>query len=181
MNSRLRKDILTETYKDMQKLIAKAAWNFWNVYGGDIDDLMAQANLIFIEAFDDYDPSRSSKLTTWLTHKIRWGLLDYMRCRNIYEPHIPIDDEFVETYSASNDGFSVMELLDEMEQDAHIVLQLFLEIPKEVMLDVLDSKQRVDHVRACMRNRLKNRLRQMGWTVKRIKTTFEEIKEATSY
>ena len=182
MKAILRKEILTETYKDMRKLIAGQAWNFWRIYGGDVDDLIAQANLIFIDAFDKYDSGRGTKLSTWLSIKIRLGLFDYMRKGNVYKPpHIPIDDEFVETHPASNKDFSVMELLDEIEQDAHIVLQLFLETPREVIVNIMEVNRREDHAQAHMRNRLKNRLRQMGWTVRRIKAAFEEIKNATIY
>lgn len=181
MKPTLRKDILTETYKDMQKLVAGAAWNFWYIYGGDVDDLIAQANLIFIDAFDTYDSSRS-KLTTWLTFKIRKGLFEYMRNGNGHRlMHARIDDEFIKKQPAPNGDFSVIELVDEMEQDARIVLQLFLETPREVMVNILNSNRRIDHAQAHMRKRLRNRLRQMGWTVRRIRKAFEEIKNATSY
>lgn len=181
MKSTFRRDILTETYRDMQMLVAGAAWDFWRTYGGDIDDLMAQANLIFVDAFDTYDPGRS-KLTTWLTFKIRKGLLRYMINENRQElRRVQIDDVFIETHPASNKDFSVMEMLDEMEQDAHIVLQLFLETPRDIMVSILNGNRRTDHAQAHMRRRLKNRLRQMGWTMRRIKEAFEEIREATSY
>ena len=181
MNSRLHKEILTEAYKDMQKLIAGVAWNFWSIRGGDLDDLIGQANLIFIDAFNTYDPSRGTKLATWLTFKIKRGLFDYIRNGNVYEQHTSIDDEFAEIYPALSKDFSVMELLDEMEHYAHIVLQLFLETPKEIIIKVLNKQRRIDHTQAHLRNRLMNRLRQMGWTVRRMRAAFEEIKNATSY
>ena len=75
-----------------------------------------------------------------------------------------------------------MELLDEMEQDARIVLCLFLNTPKEVIETIFNNKNfRLDHTGGKMRNRLRNRLRQMGWTIRRIKEAFEEIKSVTSY
>lgn len=187
MNARLRREILTETYKDMQKLISATVRRFWNSYGGDLDDLHAQANLIFINAVDDYDSSRA-KMTTWLTIRIRNGLLDYIK-GEYKSKHLLIEDlladgitpDFIESKSKIKKDFSVMELIDNLEQDAHIVLWLFLTTPKEVMQDILDSKKRVDGVRSCMRNRLNNRLRQMGWTIRRIKEAFDEVKNVTSY
>lgn len=182
MKQRLRKEVLAETYKDMQKFIAASAWDFWESYGGDFDDLIAQANLIFIDAFDKYDPSRGAKLSTWIAFKIRVGLCEYMRNGNVYEtPHIPIDDKFAETYPASNDNFSVLEFLDEMEQDARIVLQLFLETPRDVMENILNSRKKTNHVQSAMRKRLQNRLRQIGWTMRRTREAFEQIKNVTSY
>lgn len=189
MNPKLRKDILTETYKDMRGLVSETAFRFWEAHGGDLDDLKAQANLIFIEAFDSHDPQRA-KLTTWVACSIRQGLLYYMRSTWYRPTHNSIDnghDDDFEFASNSNENFSVMELLDEMEQDAQIVLCLFLDTPKEVILSLFNDKKRFkhigksNHVRTHMRNRLQNRLRQMGWTIRRIRKAFEEIKSVTSY
>jgi DNA-directed RNA polymerase specialized sigma subunit len=205
MNSRLRKDILAETYKDMRGLVSETAFKFWKVYGGDLDDLKGQANLIFIHAVDDYDSSKGAKLSTWVAYRIKKRLLDYMR--SIYEPthqsldalkseygvdntHFLCEDfrfidgdlDFAISKLRPNENFSVMELLDEMERDAHIVLQLFLSTPKEVIESILNDKNfRLDHTRGHMRNRLHNRLRQMGWTIRRIREAFAEIKSVTNY
>jgi len=205
MNSRLRKDILTETYKDMRGLVSETAFRFWATYGGDLDDLKAQANLIFIHAVDDYDSSKGTKLSTWIAYRIRKRLLDYIR--NNYEPvHLSLDYlkteygvdnthflyedfsfiegdlDFAMSKLRPDESFSVIELLDELEQDAHIVLYLFLSTPKEVIKSIFDNKKfRLDHTGGKMRNRLCNRLRQMGWTIRRIKKAFEEIKSVTNY
>ena len=181
MKGNLRKDTLTETYIDIEGYILAATWKFWNLYGGDIEDLKGQASLIFIRAFDNYNPDKGAKLESWVTFKILKGLIDYMKKGNGYKPHIQIDDVFVGTYPASNENFSVMELLDEMKQDAHIVLRLFFEIPNDIMVNILNKKKRTDHTQAAVRNHLQNRLRQLGWSMKRIRKTFEEIKEVTGY
>ena len=176
--------MLTETYTDMGGLISEMTYRFWKAHGGDLDDLKAQANLIFIKAVDSHNPQKS-KLTTWVAISIKKGLLYYMR-RKWYKPtHISIVDlvnNNFEFESKSNENFSVMELLDEMECDAHIVLQLFLDIPREVLLTIFEDKNfRFDHTGGKIKNRLRNRLRQMGWTIRRIKEAFEEIKGITSY
>ena len=181
MNPKIRRKMLTETYIDMKGFISGTAYRFWIIYGGDLDDLKSQANLIFINAVDDFDSSKGTKLSTWIVYKIQKRLLDYMR--NGYLPtHTSIDELFDEIESKPNENFSVMELLDELEQDAHIVLQLFLDTPREVILNIFEDKNfRLDHTGGKVRNRLRNRLRQMGWTIKRIRKAFEEIKSVTSY
>ena len=184
MKKNLRKKILAETYADMRGLVSETAYRFWRNHGGDLDDLKAQANLIFIYAVDDYDSSKGTKISTWVAYRIKKRLLDYMRSG--YVPnHNSIGDEHDDDFqfeSKSNENFSVMELLDEMEQDARIVLCLFLNTPKEVLLTIFDDKNfRLDHTGGCMRNRLRNRLRQMGWTIRRIRKAFDEIKSVTNY
>lgn len=186
MNSRLRKDILTETYKDMRGLVSETAWRFWVAHGGDLDDLKAQANLIFIYAIDDYDSSKGTKISTWIAYRIKKRLLDYMRSGYVpTHSSIGIEHDTEKDFdfeSKSNENLSVIELLDEMEQDARIVLCLFLDTPKEVLLTIFNDKNfRYDHAGGCVRNRLRNRLRQMGWNIKRIKKVFDEIKNVTSY
>lgn len=178
MKSSLREEALTETYEDLQKIVYKTAWGFWRFYGGDIDDLIAQANLIFIDAFDSYNPEHGAKLSTWVASSIWWRLLDYMRKGNGNRPHTQIDKVSAETFPTTNENFSVIELLDEMTQDAHIVLQLFFETPRDVVVDLLNTKERMDYVQRAMQNRLMNRLRQMNWSVRRIKEAFNIVKKA---
>jgi len=176
MNATLRREILTETYEDMQKLICEAAWKFWRAYGGDIDDLIGQANLIFIKAVDSHDASQS-KLTTWICFCIKNGLLDYMR-----EQYRPAHIEINESMNSRHEQFSVIELLDEMERDAITILQLFLDTPQEILLDALSGGEKgLASVRQCMKRRMRNRLRQMGWTIERITESFNEIRNIISY
>ena len=77
MKGNLRKDTLTETYIDIEGYILAATWKFWNLYGGDIEDLKGQASLIFIRAFDNYNPDKGAKLESWVTFKILKGLIDF--------------------------------------------------------------------------------------------------------
>ena len=187
----LRKEILTATYEDMQNLIFETAWKHWRRHGGDIEDLVGQANLSFIRAVDSHDESKS-ELTTWIVVCINQDLRNYM-VREYRQTHISIIDEKIKRshLSVSDEGehldiqdsyntISVMELLDEMEKDAHTILQLFLETPKEVIMNVLEEGKHMNHLQGYMRRRLRNRLRQMGWTINRIKKSFNEIKAAIS-
>ncbi len=186
MNAILRKDILTETYKDMQGLIFETCWRYWKQHGGNIDDLIGQANLSFIRAVDSHNETQS-KLTTWIVVCIKNDLRNYM-IKEYKHTHIAsIDDEDVYDYqniTTPNNSFSVIELLDEMEKDAHIILQLFLETPKEVIDNVLVEGKQMNriqrHMKSSMKKRLRNRLRQMGWTLQRIAKSFNDIKEAIS-
>lgn len=178
MNEYLRREILTETYEDMKKLIVGVTYKFWLLHGGDFEDLKGQANLLFIKALDRYDPERSA-LTTWITIRIEKGLLDYIK-RDYRFSCISISDELVECCPAFP-NFSVMDLIDNLGQDAHVVLSLFLSTPREILSSIRDEKVRTNHVASCIKNRLRNRLRQMGWNRRRIVKAFNEIKVVTSY
>lgn len=182
MNTSLRKDILTETYEDMQNLVYKTAWNFYRKYGGDIEDLIGQANLIFIHAVDHYDENKGTEFTTWLVNDINYWLRIYMRDerRQIYLPLSSVlDNEDINFDIPVQDDFSVLELLDEIEKDAHTIIQLFLDTPKDAIEEYMyrAKGKKGRHFEGFMKRRLKNRLRQMGWTITRIKEAFNEIKE----
>ena len=181
METALRKNILEETYKDMEKLILKVTWKFKTRYGGEIDDLIGQANLLFIYGFDEYDETKKAKLSTWLWHYINTGLWNYIKTENHKNNHISIDDEEVNINPQTSDSFSVIELLDELEQDTLLIIRLFLETPNELIASVIDDGKQMNHMRGFMRRRLRNRLKQMGWTISRIKKAFEKIKEAVQY
>ena len=180
-NTALRKDTLKETYKDMEKLILKVTWRFQTRYGGEIDDLIGQANLLFIYAFDEYDETKKTKLSTWLWHYINIGLWNYVKTENHKNNHISIDDEEVNINPQTSDSFSVIELLDELERDTLLIIRLFLETPNELIASVLDDGKQMNHIQGFMRRRLRNRLKQMGWTLRRISEAFEKIKEAVQY
>jgi hypothetical protein len=177
MNVDLRKEILAETYQDVESVVYWGAWNFWRTYGGDLDDLIGQAHLIFIDAFDKYDESQGTELTTWLAFKIKTGLLNYQRLS--YEPtHDTIDIVFTETYPAPDKSFSVTEFFDEMGSDACVVLQLFFSTPRDVLVAIRNRHTRTTLVSGDLKRRLRNRLRQMGWTARRTRAAFEEIDAA---
>ncbi|MFQ5891456.1 MAG: sigma factor [Candidatus Methanofastidiosia archaeon] len=177
--AKLRKEILAEIYKDMEALINGVVWDFWRIHGGDVEDLRAQANLIVVRAIDKYNPKKA-KLSTWIAVSIKRWLFDYIT-RTPESKHISIDAEFAEIQATPSAAFSVLELLDEMSKDAHIVLWLFLTTPKEVLLDAVEEKRRHCEVCRYLRNRLQNRLRQMGWERVRILEAFNEIKSVISY
>ena len=67
------KDTLTETYIDVENLVKSIAWDIALLYGNDYENLVCEANLLYIKAMEKYDP-KQSKLTTYLTHYINKSL-----------------------------------------------------------------------------------------------------------
>ena len=171
VNAILQKEILTETYEDVKDLIAKIVWNFQTTHGGDFEELLAEANLIFVLAFDTHDETEA-QLSTWLYNCINPSLLNYMK-EEWRHPTISIDDKNTDTSSLYSSSFSIMDLLDELESDAHVVLHLLLDTPEEIVNIALTKGKAQRHLKA----ELKRHLHKMGWTMKRITKTFEEIRK----
>ncbi len=175
----LRKDAMTETYEDTKNLIFETCWKFQKGHGGDIEELIAEANKLFVLAYDSYD-SRKSQFTTWLTTSIKNGLKRFTQTewRQSHPSLSRIKEHNPYQEYESTESFSVLELLDEMEKDAHIILQLFLDTPRDIFQSAVVGGKKSKHIQICMRKRLRNRLRQLGWNIRRITESFEEIAKA---
>ena len=169
MNTQLRQDILTETYKDMKGLLIHIAKAVYASYGGDLDDLISQASLIFLEVLGDYDVKRAG-MSTFLTITVSRRLFYYAR-KNLQPSYLSIDDVVQKSVFKKEPNISVMDFLDEFSSDALVVLSVFFETPKEIFAHLSEGPNLQYH----MRNRIKNKLRQMQWTTRRIKKTFREI------
>jgi RNA polymerase sigma factor (sigma-70 family) len=181
MNRESRKRKIEAAFEEHQRILYHVAWQVWSIYGGDFDDYFGQAQIIFMDAFDDFHADKGAKLSTWLFYKVRRGLIDYVRKQRAMtrgESH-KIDEVFLETYSTGIRNFSMIEFLDELNEDAHIVLELFLNTPRKVFGDIRNKYTRLDHVQYHLRNRLSNILHQMGWKRSRINAAFDELRRAT--
>lgn len=173
MNQALQKELLTETYEEVQELIAKIVRGMMAQYGGfEFDELSAEANLHYIRAFNDYDATQS-KFTTHLITYIKNGLFWYIR-DEYRQAHISIDDENTNIDSLQTIPFSLIDLFDEMEQDTYTIIHLFFNAPKEIIELALSNGKHQKH----MRTSLKNYLHNMGWTIRRITKTFEDLQNA---
>lgn len=86
----LEKDILEDAYTHTEKLVTKIAWKFTNRYGGEFDEWLSEANLIFIDACQSYN-GRSS-LITWLWYKLHWGLYKCLKIRTSEQRTISLEE-----------------------------------------------------------------------------------------
>jgi len=175
MNITLRQDAMNETFNDVRSLIRNVVWNFIRSHGGDFNEYEAEANHIFIKAYDNYDPKKA-KFTTYLVNRIRGGLLDYIKRTNKYAKHGHGIISIEQTEFDCSDGkkqFYILDLLDEVTDDAKTILNLILDIPIEIEEDCLN---RGTNGRA-MKESIRRYMQKLGWTKNRIKETFKEITE----
>ncbi len=174
MQTALRKDALTEVYIDVEDLIYSTVWNFKARYGGDFDELKAEANLIYVLVFDSHNESKGA-FSTWLYFCIWKGLLDFL---NEVRKKDRCGVVFHNLNKAKNSvkiptTFHLFEVLEEVGQDAKTIIKLTLYPPEGITEE--DLKRGCS---ACKtRIRLKVWLRyRLGWSQKRIRETFREIR-----
>ena len=175
----LRKDILNETYRDVENLIYSIVWKFQKRHGGDFEELNAEANLLFIKANDSFNKSKAN-FSTWLNFTIWYGLLDFqnmLRETNKYaykeyieESNLPISKEMISTNP-------LIDLLDEMNDDCKIMTNLILEDIIEFP-DTITKAKSTRNFRASLKRHLKDKLH---WTGRRIKESFIEMERIVQY
>jgi hypothetical protein len=57
---------ITDTYNELHGLIAWTVTQFWKRFGGDLDDMMSEANLKFMTVYEKWDAAKGIKLATLL-------------------------------------------------------------------------------------------------------------------
>jgi len=69
---------IAATYEDVAGLCVAAAVRFYRTYGGELDDLIGIANLVFTETYTLHKPT-DPPFTPWVQKKIHYRLLDELR------------------------------------------------------------------------------------------------------
>jgi len=179
MESTLRRTSLEETYKDVENLIYTITWKFQNKYGGIFEELRAEANLLFVIAFDSYDPKKA-RFSTWLFHNIWNGLLTYKQTIHKQTPYTHYSKEesysFQETEDKQNSFIRTFEILDELREDTKTITQLILDPPESFTKITPKKGESGCHTRVAIRQYLSS----LGWTARQIRESFAEITEVIS-
>jgi len=167
----IARDAATETYKDTEDLIRSVVWQIQRRFGGSFDNLMAEANLIFMKSFYSHNKHKAS-FTTWLYNRLWNGLIDikrieYKRVNCIWIENCP------EPKVESKESF--LDLLWDLSSDAKIVVTLVLDPPEKLQKDIsYKHASNPKYFRGALRRHLHISL---GWTMRRVQETFQEITE----
>ena len=140
--------------------------------GGDIDDLMGTAGLIFMEAYSSHDPEQS-KFSTWLYQTVSFGLISATRIRR--KVRVIADSEATEFNAVEQPApkFRLGEFLAELSDDAMIVARLMLETPGELMAIADNKGGQPRNIRSTVRQALTKQ-----WGERRVTKSFAEVKGA---
>jgi hypothetical protein len=171
MNATIAKDILTETYSEHENLIWEVVWRFWRKFGGDIEEIRANANLFFVEAYNMYDGTAS--LSTWLHRKIyhqlrrqiwyKYNRIVPMESIEDYEPNLP--------YHAHN-PLHWAYTLEGVSEDVRTIMGMVFHPGGLTDEDLREGFRAVK-----TRMDIKRHLKDVGWTARRINESIAEIKE----
>ncbi len=170
---------ITETYQDIAPLVKATAWWFTTRCGGDINENLAEARLLFIQAYRAYGPQyRGGNFRGWvrqfiwhrLTSKLRQEER-YRQRRNGHGDPVRID---LDRIGRASHCWDLLKWQAELSEDARTVLRLALDPP--MPLHDLCEPRKGRALGPVARARLKRHLTQrLGWSSGRIVRTFTEI------
>lgn len=151
------------------KLIQKIAWSFHRTTGLPVDDLIGEASLAYAINLQDYDPERA-KLSTFMYTRIRCHLIDYSKAQVQHKHESLLDDlednrAEADTTSASQEDRTLFKsaLKDGSEEVKYLAWMVF-QSPGEFL-------------GYGGRGKVKDKLREHGWTWSQIWKAFGEIKD----
>jgi hypothetical protein len=173
--TRTQRAAAEETYKDSTKTLTETVGAFQRRYGGDLAELRADADSMFMKAYDQ-EPAPH---LTWEQHLRGWiwfGLFDLYRVRARRAVSTPIIHmEFPQEIQAKKEEVWDEEtFVAELTPDACTVLQLTLHTPKELHATAEEKGGSPRNVRSTLRKYLRG----LGWTTRRVTESFQEIKNA---
>jgi RNA polymerase sigma factor (sigma-70 family) len=171
-----------ELYVQHERLIYAVCSRYARTRGGDVDEYVSEANLVFITCCDTYDAANGATFATYLCTCIRRKLRDLRnfnkRRSAVRSASIDVADEnghtlagtIVDTYSE----FNAAELAAKLTADAQYVAALVLDMPHSVVAASEEKGGRVSNLRSSIRDHL----RAAGWCGQRIRDAFNEVSAA---
>lgn len=182
----LREYACTTTYKDTESLIASVVSGFCERYGQRFDDWIGEANLLFMEAYDSFEP-KQARFSTHLQYRLWKGMLEKLRRQMKRHYKLPRRVELSEGCRVTGPDTWLVDFMDGLSEDAKQVVGLIINTPIDVRLAVFqrspknrniwkeaNHKNEVGACRAGMREFLNS----MGWATERVSNAFAEVGSA---
>lgn len=113
-------------FESIEKLIYGMARSFNRAYGADFDDLLSEAQQVYLAARESYNGE--SKFSTWLQCKLQYAFMDYVRNR---KTHTSV--HYLELSMKEEPTFNLEEFASKLSEDAKLVLKLSLDSPPELV------------------------------------------------
>lgn len=158
---------IDEAWEQTAPLVSKIVSKFAARHGGgDREELRAEARLHWVEAYRSFDPARGVQFSTWLYHRVWYGLLDantkrQQRWHRL--PERPLGD--ADRQVPQRAGFDLAFWLNSLSEDARLLARLAL-------------GRKGDKILRKTREKLAETLLDVGWPGRRVAAAARELKEA---
>lgn len=188
---------IDDTYEDVKKLISHIVTSFYRNYGGDWDEMFAESNIVFMNVYKAFDPSRGSfnsvlgtsienRLKDLMFHNARrktWSLDQDSSsggkgfgknraagCGSIDSHKMTLAADIPDRPDCT---FHLEQFAENLSKDAITVLKLILDSPAELAAMAEAKGGTPRNWRSTVREYLAN----LHWHASRIAESFSEIQE----
>lgn len=170
-----------ETYFDVSDMLDATTKKFmrrFNRFPDQYEELRADANTYYLEAYRSFRSDGGLSFRRWVFKRVWFGLLDSIRKEAFRAARLkknPLPDE--NELPTHQQKFSLLELLDELSEDARTIVELVLDPPLDVRLHV-ECRRQKKTTRNNVVASFREYLRDLGWSARRIADSFDEISAA---
>lgn len=175
--SSLTLEAKTITFQDVELLIYDTIHKFIREHGGNFQDFLSEAHEVFLVAYETHDDLLGS-FTYWLTFKLKKHMMELTRraiMRNNRLSRVDADLTMIARPEAV-EPFDWRRFASDLSDDAATVVKLVFEEPIDVTLAILQREQ--GPTPKAIRSSIREYLRDLGWTVRRISESFSEVARA---
>ncbi len=171
----LERDVINETYADLQKFVYLIAHRFAAGSGLPFEDLRSVADFYYVKAYKSYRPDCGAKLITWVgfvvTKQLQTHLKKEFRFKNTHQL-CEINEDIVGF--TTNSSF-LLELREFCGEDANLIVDLLLDSNSDLQVLLKWRTKGKNVTRTKAKQVLIEHLEDIGWTKDRIAQSFEEI------
>lgn len=174
-------DSMTQAYHKVKGLILQSACKFYHKTHRrfDLDELICEANSMFMKAWRTYDETKKTKFSTWVAMVVWTGLEHWsVRESKVQQRYKSMFDEEGECINEPGyydyNTFFVEDLLCDLSPEAQELIKLALDLPQELQEEVRSTRGGWNGhtVKASIRKHLKR----LGWSHSKIRRTVDEVK-----
>lgn len=149
--------------KNYINVLHKIAWSFHHTTGLEWEELFGEAQLAYVKAEQNYDPEKAA-FSTYLFSVVTNHLLNYaFRCKRQY---IVPNENPKPVHLTPEVWYAFRESIANLGKDARIVCRMILDAPTAY---ASLSQTRAERA-------VRNELAEAGWSERRRKAAFREIK-----
>jgi hypothetical protein len=162
-------------YKNYEKLVKKISWSWHKTTGIDLETLIAEANVAFVECQNDYDFQQgkfSTLLWTAIENKFK-NLIAYKRQGRHNGIEVELENLALSNLSTQEKRCIFQDALIKLSQEAQQITSIVLEAPADLL--AMLQKPRLS------KHQLTKHLRLKGWKIPAINKAYVEIKNNLNF
>lgn len=176
---------ITETYRDVAKMIYKTSWRMSMLYHVPFEDVLGQAHILFMQTYLEFDPYVAEcRFSTWLQNVLYWRLTDW--CKYEYRERRHADITEAASIPVVHRHCWLHDLMASVGDEAKVVIQAVISSPKE--LKRMMARHHIDEGEAmpaegvkAIREVLQRYLHRLGWMPEEVRKGFREIRNVLAH